>query len=220
LKFPPAFIDISSFSIRQKHKRNAEESRAHNIFGVVSLLLFVLAVCVDSHHLEGYFMLMYRDIKEFVDEWTTESAISLKVLKVITDASLDQKIYQEGRNLAHLAWHMTMLIGGIGSTVGLEVAAPLRGTEMPTSAAVLAEAYEKAAHSFGEQASKKLQDSQLTVEVPYFGRSVPIDRILHSLILHQCHHRGQMTVLIRQAGLVPPGVYGPTREEAAARAKQ
>jgi uncharacterized damage-inducible protein DinB len=163
---------------------------------------------------------MYRNIKEFVDEWTTESSISLKVLKVITDLSLDQKIYQEGRNLAHLAWHMTMMIGGTGSAVGLEVAAPQRGTEMPNSAAALVEVYEKAAKSLGEQASMKLQDSQLAGEVPYFGRSMRIERILHSLILHQCHHRGQMTVLIRQAGLVHPGVYGPTREEAAARAKQ
>ncbi|HUI72314.1 MAG TPA: DinB family protein [Spirochaetia bacterium] len=163
---------------------------------------------------------MYRDTEEFVDEWTTESNTSLKVMKVITDSALDQKIHQEGRNLAHLAWHMTMMIGGTSSIVGLEVAAPPRGTEMPNSAAALAEVYERAARSLGEQALSKLPDSKLSVEVPYFGRSMPIGRILHGLVLHQCHHRGQMTVLIRQAGLVHPGVYGPTREEAAARAKQ
>jgi len=164
---------------------------------------------------------MYNKIKEFVDDWTAESSSSLKVLKVITDASLDQKIYQEGRNLAHLAWHMTMMIGGTGSIVGLEVAAPPRGTEMPNvTAAALSEAYEKAARSLGDEVSKKLQDSQLSTEVSFFGRTLPIERVLHSLILHQCHHRGQMTVLLRQAGLVPPGVYGPTREEAAARAKK
>jgi uncharacterized damage-inducible protein DinB len=33
------------------------------------------------------------------------------------------------------------------------------------------------------------------------------------LISHQAHHRGQMTVLMRQAGLKVPGVYGPAREE-------
>jgi uncharacterized damage-inducible protein DinB len=47
-----------------------------------------------------------------------------------------------------------------------------------------------------------------------------MERILHALVLHQVHNRGQMTVLMRQAGLVLPGVYGPTREEAAPRAKQ
>jgi uncharacterized damage-inducible protein DinB len=213
--------DISAyFFLHFRLEDIRDAGKIERIFAIVGPCLFALAVRVDSHQVARYSLLMYRNIKEFVDEWIVESNISLKVLKVITDASLDQRIYQEGRNLAHLAWHMTMIIGGIGSTVGLEVAAPTRGTEMPTSAAALAEVYEKAAHSLGEQASKKLQDSQLAVEVPFFGRSMPVERILHSLVLHQCHHRGQMTVLIRQAGLAHPGVYGPTREEAAARAKQ
>ena len=34
-----------------------------------------------------------------------------------------------------------------------------------------------------------------------------------TLINHQNHHRGQMTVLMRQAGLTVPGVYGPAKEE-------
>jgi uncharacterized damage-inducible protein DinB len=33
------------------------------------------------------------------------------------------------------------------------------------------------------------------------------------IIKHIIHHRGQMTVLMRQAGLKVPGVYGPAREE-------
>jgi uncharacterized damage-inducible protein DinB len=33
------------------------------------------------------------------------------------------------------------------------------------------------------------------------------------LINHQIHHRGQMTVLMRQAGLRVPGMYGPAMED-------
>ena len=36
---------------------------------------------------------------------------------------------------------------------------------------------------------------------------------LEMLIRHEAHHRGQMTVLMRQAGLPVHGVYGPSREE-------
>ena len=36
------------------------------------------------------------------------------------------------------------------------------------------------------------------------------------LITHQIHHRAQMTVLMRQAGLKVPGIYGPAYEEWAA----
>lgn len=164
---------------------------------------------------------MYRTIDEFVTEWTRESAITLKVERALTDASLPQKVDPEGRTLGQLAWHMVLMIGQTGSIVGLEVAAPPRGAEQPGSAAIIADAYQAAARSMGERASEKLKDAQLPSEIPFFGRSLPMERVLLSLVVHQIHHRGQMTVLMRQAGLVPPGVYGPSREEAAAvRARQ
>jgi uncharacterized damage-inducible protein DinB len=41
------------------------------------------------------------------------------------------------------------------------------------------------------------------------------------LVRHLIHHRGQLIVLMREAGLIVPGVYGPSREETAAiRARQ
>ncbi|MEA3297729.1 MAG: DinB family protein, partial [candidate division Zixibacteria bacterium] len=33
------------------------------------------------------------------------------------------------------------------------------------------------------------------------------------LIQHQIHHRGQMTVLMRQAGIKVPSLYGPAKED-------
>ena len=35
-----------------------------------------------------------------------------------------------------------------------------------------------------------------------------------ALLHHEIHHRGQMTVLMRQAGLKLPGVYGPSADGA------
>jgi uncharacterized damage-inducible protein DinB len=164
---------------------------------------------------------MYRSVKEFVDDWTRESGISLKVERVLTDASLSQKTDPEGRTLGQLAWHMVIMTGMTGSAVGLEVDAPPRTTEPPSSAASIADAYERAARSLGEQAAKMLKDEQLGAEISLFGRNLTRAAALHSLVRHQIHHRGQMTVLIRQAGLAVPGVYGPSREESAAmRAKQ
>ena len=40
------------------------------------------------------------------------------------------------------------------------------------------------------------------------------------LLFHQTHHRGQMIVLMRQAGLNVPGIYGPAHEEWAAYGMQ
>ena len=36
-------------------------------------------------------------------------------------------------------------------------------------------------------------------------------RIIMGLIKHIVHHRGQVTVLMRQAGIKPFGVYGPPK---------
>jgi len=46
-----------------------------------------------------------------------------------------------------------------------------------------------------------------------YGETWPRGVTLFALIAHQAHHRGQMTVLMRQAGLTVPGVYGPSSEE-------
>jgi len=159
---------------------------------------------------------MYTTIAEFIEDWTRESAISLKVERVLTDPSLQQKTDPEGRTLGAIAWHMVVMIGLTGSAVGLVIDAPQRGTDAPASAALIANAYEKAARSMSEQAAAHLKDPQLPAEISYFGRTLPMARVLDSLIRHQIHHRAQITVLLRQAGLVPPGVYGPSREESAA----
>jgi len=164
---------------------------------------------------------MYKTITEFVDDWTKESAITLKVLRALTDASLKQKSDPAGVTLGKLSWDMAVMLGVTGTAVGFEVAAPARGTEPPNSTRVMADAYQTAAQSMSEQASKKLKDEQLSSGVSHYGRTLPMATVLSGLIRHQIHHRGQMTILMRQAGVVVPGVYGPSREETAAmRARQ
>jgi uncharacterized damage-inducible protein DinB len=37
--------------------------------------------------------------------------------------------------------------------------------------------------------------------------------VLSILVRHEAHHRAQLTVLMRQAGLAVPGCYGPAKEE-------
>ena len=50
-------------------------------------------------------------------------------------------------------------------------------------------------------------------ELEMYGSRWTRAGVLQSLVRHQIHHRGQATVLMRQAGLAVPGVYGPAREE-------
>ena len=164
---------------------------------------------------------MYLSISEFVEDWNRESGNSLKVERMLTDASLSQKGDAESNSLGKIAWHMVVMIGLTAAGAGLTVDAPPRGTEPPATAAAIADAYERAARSLAEQASARLKDDQMGTEITLFGRTMKLAAALQGLIRHQIHHRGQMTILMRSAGLTVPGVYGPSREEAAAmRAKQ
>jgi len=76
--------------------------------------------------------------------------------------------------------------------------------------------YEACSRAVAEELPKHWTDAMLPETVPMYGQPWPRGTVLFSLVVHQAHHRAQMTVLMRQAGLKVPGVYGPAREEWAA----
>lgn len=55
--------------------------------------------------------------------------------------------------------------------------------------------------AFVETLQSKWTDKDLATINDFFGRPMPNSIFLMTLINHQNHHRGQMTVLMRQAGL-------------------
>jgi uncharacterized damage-inducible protein DinB len=156
---------------------------------------------------------MYRTIQDFLTDWTQEYDSTLKVFKNLTDASLKEKVSAEGRSLGHLAWHIVLTLGEMGDKAGLKVNAPSENTPDPNKASEIVAAYEKAGASFTAEVKQKWNDGMLAEEIDMYGEKWTRSATLNSLIKHQIHHRAQMTVLMRQAGLKVPGVYGPSREE-------
>ena len=159
---------------------------------------------------------MLRKIEDFQKAWTYEAESTGKILNALTDESLSQKVTPEGRNLGFLAWHLTQTLGEMLALVGLKIDAPAMDQECPTSAAEIAAAYEKAGKSVGDEVGKNWTDDTLLQSDNMYGDTWQRGLTLFYLIAHQAHHRGQMTVLMRQAGLAVPGVYGPAKEEWAA----
>jgi len=76
--------------------------------------------------------------------------------------------------------------------------------------------YAVAPAALATEIETKWEDATLLEEDDMYGQRWKRGATLQALILHQAHHRGQMTVLMRQAGLRVPGIYGPAREEWAA----
>ncbi len=159
---------------------------------------------------------MFKTIEDFRTAWDYEAEMTGKVLLNLTDESLGQKVTEDGRTLGFIGWHLTITLGEMLGKTGLTIEAPAEDAECPTSAAELARIYGIGGRSVGEEVSKNWTAETLSIEDDMYGETWSRGMTLFYLIAHQAHHRGQMTVLMRQAGLRVPGIYGPAREEWAA----
>jgi uncharacterized damage-inducible protein DinB len=158
---------------------------------------------------------MFRRIDDFRESWTHESQATLKILRALTPASLAQRVHPDGRTLGRLAWHLVISLPEMMGHSGLPVEGPAEDAPEPALEEMI-RTYEAAARRVGEAVSERWTDAMLAEEVSMYGRSWRRGQVLAALISHQAHHRGQMTVLMRQAGLKVTGVYGPAAEEWAA----
>ena len=156
---------------------------------------------------------MIRKIEDFQKNWAYETESTIKLFNNLTDASLGQKITPDGRSLGFLAWHITQSLGEMPALVGLMIDAPEQDAAVPDNAAAIVEAFEKAANSISKEVAANWSDETLLQEDEMYGEKWARGLTLFYLIAHQAHHRGQMTVLMRQAGLKVSGVYGPSKDD-------
>ena len=156
---------------------------------------------------------MYKTINDFLGDWEKESTATCKVLSKITDDSLGTKVYPEGRTLGFLAWHVVTTIGEMLSKTGLKVLCPDENSVEPSHAAEIYQNYKISSDSLTNEIKNNWSDKSLDEEVEMYGESWKKGFVLKTLVNHQIHHRGQITMLMRHAGLDVPGVYGPSRED-------
>lgn len=156
---------------------------------------------------------MYRRIDDFVSDWNHHAEGTARVLAALTDNALVQAVGGDHRTLGRMAWHIVLTIPEMLGHVGLKVDGPSEDAPVPARAEAIAEAYGKVARLVAEQVKKQWTDATLEVEDDMYGQRWKRGLTLRALVVHEVHHRGQMTVLMRQAGLAVPGVYGPAREE-------
>ena len=159
---------------------------------------------------------MIRTVADFETIWKNESEITTAVLATLTDASLAQRGTPNDRTLGDMAWHITTTIPEMMGLTGLAIEAVDADAPRPASAEAIRDAYVRVACSLLERLRHTWTDETLTVEDDMYGERWPRGVTLLALVVHQTHHRGAMTVLMRQAGLVVPSIYGPNREQSEA----
>lgn len=155
---------------------------------------------------------MFRRIADFISAWDYEIEATEKVFGNLTDESLAQRVTDDGRTLGRIAWHIVQTLPEMAGRTGLEVAGPGEEEATPATAAEIRAAFKEAAEGLKAQVGT-WGDADLDVEDDMYGQMWTRSQTLWALVGHQIHHRGQMTVLMRQAGLLVPGVFGPAKEE-------
>lgn len=156
---------------------------------------------------------MFRKLEDFLATWKSESESTQKIFSALTDASLAQRVTPEGRTLSRLCWHLAETLGEMGHKAGLTVEAPEENGPHPASTQAIISAWTKASDSLVAQVTARWNDAMLQDDLPMYGETWKRGFVLLVLLMHLAHHRGQITVLMRQAGLKVAGVCGPSKEE-------
>ncbi|EZH66345.1 damage-inducible protein DinB [Bacillaceae bacterium JMAK1] len=156
---------------------------------------------------------MYRTVEDFIQDWTLESRGTAAVIAAITDEKLDVSIVEGHSSLGWLGWHLATSPAFFLSLIGVQVNSVGDGNDVPSQVASIRDGYQQIVDNTVEAVKHELTDEAMLETVEAMGQEVPRGALLRTLVNHQTHHRGQMTVLLRQAGLQVPGVMGPTKED-------
>jgi uncharacterized damage-inducible protein DinB len=160
---------------------------------------------------------MFTAIEHFVKDYAQVSNNTLKIMKTMTDDSLGQKVYDGGRRLDELAWHIVHITSRWIKEANVRIPLPELDGTVPKEANIISETYKQYSQTLLQELPKQWTDNMLLEEIQMYGKWMwKRGFMLSTFIIHEVHHRGQMTVLMRQAGLSVPGVCGPAKEEWAA----
>lgn len=159
------------------------------------------------------------DAKEiFLRIWDREAKTTAKVFRAFPLESLGVKPHERSRSIRDLAWQCVIderviekIIDGFGDLRNVPPSPP-----PPETMEEIAAAYETAHREASEKMRLPKTEFSKTVTVTMRGGSIQLEQAetLWGNLLDQVHHRGQLTVYLRQAGGKVPAIYGPSGDEA------
>jgi Uncharacterized protein conserved in bacteria len=155
---------------------------------------------------------MYQSVQAFMEDWKFEAAKTKSVLESLTDASLSYQSVTNQRSIGRVAWHTVTSVYEFMAPTGADLGVSLNLNQVPDTAAAIPETYTRLCDA-GMSIVSQWDDSFLQETRNYWGEEWTIGFAMLSMIKHEIHHRGQLTALMRQAGIKPPVVYGPAQED-------
>ena len=158
-------------------------------------------------------------IEGLLQELEQEAQTTRRVLERVPENRLGWKPHDKSMSLGQLALHVATIPGAIAEISRQSpFSVPQFTQPSAASAAELIPALEKSVAKAREiVASMNEADLAKTWRVVDGDREVmalPVRAVLRSIMLnHWYHHRGQLSVYLRQVGVPVPSIYGPSADE-------
>lgn len=156
---------------------------------------------------------MFLSLSAFLEVWAQEEESTQRILTALTDDALNQPVTALDRTLGRIAWHLVTTIPEMMARTGLVFESIKQSPPVPNTVKEIVRYYGEVSHAMVTAIKAQWNDQTLLEERDMYGERWTIGATLYALIAHQIHHRGQITVLMRQAGLKVPGILGPARED-------
>jgi len=156
---------------------------------------------------------MFRKLDDFFAAYENVTGGTIRMFAALSDENMNQPVAQGHRTLRRIAWHIVTTVPEMMSRTGLAVSSVDCASPPPESAAEIQDAYKSVSKELTDAVKATWNDDTLLEVDEMYGEKWQRGLTLASLIIHEVHHRGQMTVLLRQAGCAAPGVFGPSKEE-------
>ncbi|MGI8735233.1 MAG: DinB family protein [Pyrinomonadaceae bacterium] len=159
-------------------------------------------------------------IDGMLQELEQEAQTTRRVLERVPDDRLSWRPHAKARTLGELALHVAMVPGAVAEFVAAQspVQAPQFVDPSPEKAAELVPALEesiaKAKRVLGGMDDATLQATWRMMQGEREVLAIPRVAMLRSIMLnHWYHHRGQLTVYLKELDVPIPSIYGPSADE-------
>jgi uncharacterized damage-inducible protein DinB len=159
-------------------------------------------------------------IDGILQELEQETRTTRRVLERVPDNQLAWRPHEKARTLGELALHVAMVPGGVAELVASPspAQAPQFTDASPKSVSELLPALDrsiaKAKQVLGGMDDATLMATWRLMREDRELLAVPRVAMLRSVMLnHWYHHRGQLTVYLRELGVPIPSIYGPSADE-------
>ena len=156
---------------------------------------------------------MFRTLEDFYEAFSDVVESTEKIFAHLTDANLNQQVVEGHRTLGGMAWHIVATVPDMMPRIGLGTSSVDPQSPPPDSADEIMRAYKTVTTEMKDAVQSGWTDDTLLKTDDLYGEVWSRGKSLYGYILHEVHHRGQMTILLRQAGSKVTGIFGPSKEE-------